>query len=84
MTQPNIEIDSPNKNHNWQNYEQSLVNPSKLTIWLSEDVIESWSSNSKQQMDIPKLYSNQSMKRECSPGKEHQVPPVKVGRLHEG
>ena len=46
------------KIHNWQSYERSLINRGDLTLWLSEDVIESWNSDLSQRMGRPKLYSD--------------------------
>ena len=33
------------KIHNWRSYEQSLIKRGDLTLWLSEDVLESWNSD---------------------------------------
>jgi hypothetical protein len=49
------------KIHNWRSYEQSLINRGDLTLWLSEDVIKSWSSwssNLNQRMGRLKVYSD--------------------------
>jgi hypothetical protein len=46
------------KMHNWRSYERSLINRDDLTLWLSEDVIESWSSELDQRLGRPKLYSD--------------------------
>ena len=63
MTQPHHRNRHPKyrkkyKIHNWRSYEQSLINRRDLTLWLSEDVIESWSSDLGQRMRRPKLYSH--------------------------
>ena len=63
MTQPHHRNRHPKyrqkyKIHNWQSYEQSLINRGDLTLWLSEDVIESWNSDLSQRRDRPKLYSD--------------------------
>ena len=49
MTQPHHRNRHPKyrkkyKIHNWRAYERSLINLGDLTLWLSEDVIQSWSS----------------------------------------
>jgi hypothetical protein len=46
------------KIQNWQSYERSLINRGDLTLWLSEDVIESWNSDLNQRMGRPNLYSD--------------------------
>ena len=46
------------KIHNWQSYERSLINRGDLTLWLSEDVIQSWNSDLSQTLVRPKLYSD--------------------------
>ena len=46
------------KVRNWRSYERSLINRGDLTLWLSEDVIQSWNSDLDQRMSRPKLYSN--------------------------
>ena len=43
---------------NWQAYERSLIQRGDLTIWLSEDVIQSWYDHSLNQDGRPKFYSN--------------------------
>ena len=63
MTQPHHRNRHPKyrqkyKIHNWQSYERSLINRGDLTLWLSEDVIESWNSDLSQRMGRPKLYSD--------------------------
>ena len=63
MTQPHHRNRHPKyrkkyKIHNWRSYEQSLINRGDLTLWLSEDVIESWNSDLSQRMGRPKLYSD--------------------------
>jgi hypothetical protein len=63
MTQPHHRGRHPKyrkkyKIHNWQSYEQSLINRGDITFWLSEDVIQSWSSNLNQIISRPKLYSD--------------------------
>ena len=63
MTQPHQRNRHPKyrkkyKVHNWRAYEQSLINRGDLTLWLSEDVIESWNSDLSQRMGRPKLYSD--------------------------
>ena len=63
MTQPHHRNRHPKylkkyKIHNWRSYEQSLINRGDLTLWLSEDVIESWNSDLGQRMGRPKLYSD--------------------------
>ena len=63
MTQPHHRNRHPKyrkkyKIHNWRSYEQSLVNRGDLTLWLSEDVIESWNSDLSQTLGRPKLYSD--------------------------
>ena len=46
------------KIRNWPSYERSLINRGDLTLWLSEDVIQSWNSDLDQRMGRPKLYSD--------------------------
>ena len=46
------------KIHNWRAYERSLINRGDLTLWFSEDVILSWSSNLIQRIGRPKIYSD--------------------------
>ena len=46
------------KIHNWRAYERSLINRGDLTLWLSEDVIESCDSDLTQTLGRPKLYSD--------------------------
>ena len=63
MTQPHQRNRHPKyrkkyKVHNWRSYEQSLINRGDLTLWLSEDVIQSWSSDLDQRIGRPKLYSD--------------------------
>ena len=63
MTQPNHRNRHPKyrkkyKIHNWRSYERSLINRGDLTLWLSEDVIQSWNSDLDQRMGRPKLYSD--------------------------
>ena len=63
MTQPHQRNRHPKyrkkyKVQNWRSYEQSLVNRGDLTLWLSEDVIESWNSDRSQRMGRPKVYSD--------------------------
>ena len=55
MTQPHHRNRHPKyrkkyKIHNWRSYERSLINRDDLTLWLSEDVIQSWSSNLSQRI----------------------------------
>jgi hypothetical protein len=49
------------KIRNWRSYERSLINRGDLTLWLSEDVIQSWSSNLDQRLGRPKLYSDRAI-----------------------
>ena len=63
MTQPHHRNRHPKyrkkyKIHNRWSYEQSLINRGDLTLWLSEDVIESWSIDLGQRMGRPKVYSD--------------------------
>ena len=63
MTQPHQRNRHPKyrkkyKVHNWGSYERSLIKRGDLTLWLSEDVIESWNSDLSQRMGRPKLYSD--------------------------
>ena len=63
MTQPHHRNRHPKcrkkyKIHNWRSYERSLINRGDLTLWLSEDVIESWNPDLNQRMGRPKLYSD--------------------------
>ena len=44
------------KIHNWPSYEQSLINRGDLTLWFSEDVIQSWNGEVSHEMGRPKLY----------------------------
>jgi hypothetical protein len=46
------------KIRNWSSYERSLINHGDPTLWLSEDVIESWNIDLDQRMTRPKLYSD--------------------------
>ena len=43
---------------NWSSYDRSLVNRGDVTLWLSEEVLQSWSHCSKQTFGRPKLYSD--------------------------
>ena len=61
MTQPHHRNRHPKyrkkyKIHNWRSYERSLINRGDLTLWLSEDVIQSWNSDLDQRIGRPKLY----------------------------
>ena len=63
MTQPHHQNRHPKyrkkyKIHNWRAYERSLINRGDLTLWLSEDVIESWNSDLGQRLGRPKIYSD--------------------------
>ena len=63
MTQPHHRNRHPKyrklyKIQNWQDYERSLIQRGDLTIWLSEDVIQSWYDDSLNQLGRPKFYSN--------------------------
>ena len=63
MTQPHHRNRHPKyrkkyKIHNRRTYERSLINRRDFTLWLSEDVIESWNSDLGQRMGRPKLYSD--------------------------
>ena len=63
MTQPHHRNRHPKyrkkyKIHNWRSYERSLINRGDLTLWLSEDVIQSWNSDLDQRMGRLKLYSD--------------------------
>ena len=63
MTQPHHRNRHPKyrkkyKIHNWRSYERSLIKRGDLTLWLSEDVIESWNSDLGQRLGRPKLYSD--------------------------
>jgi hypothetical protein len=42
------------KIRNRRSYERSLINRADLTLWLSEDVIQSWNSDLDQRMGRPK------------------------------
>jgi hypothetical protein len=44
------------KIHNWRSHERSLINRGDLTIWLTKDVIQSWSIDLDQRIDRPNLY----------------------------
>ena len=46
------------KIHNWRSYERSLINRGNLTLWISEDVIQTWRYSGVQKMGRPKLYSD--------------------------
>ena len=46
------------KIHNRRSYERPLINRGDLTLWLSEDVIQSWSNDLNQRIGRPKLYSD--------------------------
>ena len=55
MTQPHHLNKHPKyrkryKIQNWWSYEKSLINRGDLTLWLSEDVIESWNSDLNQKL----------------------------------
>ena len=63
MTQPHHRNRHPKyrkqyKVQSWQAYERSLIQRGDLTIWLSEDVIQSWYDDSLNQFSRPKLYSD--------------------------
>ena len=62
MTQPHHRNRHPKyrkkyKIHNWRSYEQSIINRGDLTLWLSEDVIESWNSDLSQALGRPSFSS---------------------------
>jgi hypothetical protein len=46
------------KIQNCRSYERSLINRGDLTLWPSEDQIQSWNSDLNQRMGRPKLYSD--------------------------
>lgn len=50
------------KIHTWRSYEQSLSNRVDFTLWLSEDVIQSWNSDLNQRISRVELYSDLSIK----------------------
>ncbi len=50
------------KVHTWCSYEQSLINRGDFTLWLSENVIQSWNSDLNQRMGRPELYCDLSIK----------------------
>ena len=50
------------KINTWRSYEQPLINRGDFTLWLSEDVIQSWNSDLNQRMGRPELYSDLSIK----------------------
>ena len=63
MTQPHHRNRHPKyrkkyKVHNWRAYEQSLINRGDLTLWLSEDVIQSWNIDLDHRLGRPKSYSD--------------------------
>ena len=63
MTQPHHRNRHPKyrkkyKIHNWRSYERSLINRVDLTLWPSEDVIQSWSSDLNQKLNRLKMYSD--------------------------
>ena len=63
MTQPHQRYRHPKyknkyKVTNWRSYDRSLVNLGDITLWLSEEVIQSWNHCSKQTFGRPKLYSD--------------------------
>ena len=63
MTQPHQRYRHPKykkkyKVTNWSSYDRSLVNRGDITLWLSEEVIQSWNHCSKQTFGRPKLYSD--------------------------
>ena len=63
MTQPHHRNRHPKykkryKLTNWRSYEQSLVNRGDLTLWLSEEVIDSWNQAPRQLMGRPRIYSD--------------------------
>ena len=63
MTQPHHRNRHPKyrnkyRIHNWRAYERSLINRGDLTLWISEDVIESWNSDLDQRLGRPKVYSD--------------------------
>ena len=62
------------KIHNWQSYERSLINRGDLTLWLSEDVIQSWSSDLSQRMGRPKGYSDLAIETSLTLGLLFKLP----------
>ena len=61
MTQPHYRNRHPKyrkkyKIHNWRSYERSSINRGDLTLWFSEDVIETWNSDLCQTLGRLKLY----------------------------
>ena len=43
---------------NWPAYERSLIKRGDFTLWLSEDVIQSWHEDSNDLVGRPKVYSD--------------------------
>ena len=63
MTQPHHRHRHPRyrekyKVTNWSSYERSLAKRGDLTLWLSEDVIQSWYGDSNDLVGRPKVYSD--------------------------
>ena len=63
MTQPHHRNRHPkyrkkNKIHNRQANERSLINRGYMSLWLSGDVIQSWSDYLNKKLGRPKVYSD--------------------------
>jgi len=63
MTQPHQRYRHPRykkkyKVTNWSSYDRSLVNRGDITLWLSEEVLQSWNDCPEQAFGRPRLYSD--------------------------
>ena len=63
MTQPHQRYRHPRHKKryrvtNWSSYDRSLVNRGDITLWLSDDVLQSWNHCPKQTFGRPRLYSD--------------------------
>ena len=51
---------------NWSSYDRSLVNRGDITLWLSDDVLQSWNHCPKQTFGRPRLYSDLAIENALS------------------
>ena len=87
MTQPHHRNRHPKyrklyKIQNWQAYERSLIQRGNLTIWLSEDVIQSWYDDSLNQFGRPKLYSDVAIETALTLRLLFKLPLIQMEGFH--
>ncbi len=62
------------KVNNWSEYNRSLKNRGSITLWLSEDAIESWHYQGKKQKGGQLKYSDQCIEVCCMIRKVYRLP----------